>query len=82
MQTLSVTGDLQNQLHGLRAPAQLCDDAGRLLGYFTPAGPTVYQGINSSTALEELRRRQAEGGGRPLKDILADLESRTGKDRR
>jgi len=76
MQTLSVTGDLQIRLHGLRAPAQLCDDAGRVLGYFTPAGPSVYQGIHSPTDVEELRRRQAAGGGRPLKEILTDLESR------
>jgi hypothetical protein len=76
MQSLSVTGELQIQLHGLRAPAQLCDDTGRVLGYFTPAGPAVYQGIDSPTDVEELRRRQAAGGGRPLKDILAELESR------
>jgi hypothetical protein len=57
--------------------AELCDDAGHVLGYFTPAvDRSVYEGVESPTSIDELLRRKQEGGGRPLVDILRDLESR------
>jgi hypothetical protein len=58
--------------------AELCDAAGRVVGYFTPStDPALYAGVESPTSPDELLRRKQEGGGRPLADILRDLENGT-----
>jgi hypothetical protein len=55
--------------------AELCDASGRVLGYFRPAvDKSDYEGVECPVSDEELRLRAREGGGRPLRDILADLE--------
>jgi hypothetical protein len=57
---------------------QVCTHSGLILGYFTPAGDsTIYDELESPCSEEELRERLREGGGRPLADILRDLESRS-----
>ncbi|MBP87945.1 MAG: hypothetical protein CMJ64_14680 [Planctomycetaceae bacterium] len=67
----------RTKLGNLESPLELCDEAGRVLGIFTPAAdPAVYQGVDSPTSPEELRRREEQGGGRPLSEILADLEQK------
>jgi len=64
-----------NTLGNLHEPSELCDAAGRVLGYFTPAaGKSQYAGVQSPTPPEELARRSREGGGRTLREIVADLE--------
>lgn len=54
---------------------ELCDESGRVLGYFVPARrTTVYpEGVVPYTD-EELTRFEQEPGARPLADILAELE--------
>lgn len=54
---------------------EICDESGRVIGRFRPA---VYDdpAAQPQVSEDELRRREAEGGGRPLEDILADLEKR------
>jgi hypothetical protein len=55
---------------------QVCTPSGDIVGYFTPAAhPRVYGERESPCSEEELRRRLRESGGRPLKDILRDLEA-------
>jgi hypothetical protein len=49
---------------------EVVDAAGNKLGCFTPE----YEGYECPYSDEELRQAALEGGGRPLKDILADLE--------
>jgi hypothetical protein len=59
------------------APLEVCDRDGRILGYFIPAeDPAIYRLLDSGLSEEELQDREREGGGRPLEDILRDLESR------
>ena len=54
---------------------EFCDETGRTLGYFTPAeDPALYAEIHPPISENELREREAEKGGRSLKQILADLE--------
>ena len=66
--TVAKLGSLDKRL-------EICDETGRLLGYFTPAtDPDLYDGVDSPLSKEELIRRSHEGGGRPLADILADLK--------
>jgi hypothetical protein len=62
----------------LKAGAELCDDSGRVVGFFTPAcDRPSYAGVEAPVSRDELWRRARQAGGRALQEILADLESRT-----
>lgn len=62
------------QFHDLKKPLQFVDESGQLLGVFTPnVDPTL---LGPQIGEEEVQRRLNEGGGRPLEDILRDLEKR------
>jgi hypothetical protein len=53
------------------------DKSGQVLGYFVPlSAADDYDGYECPLSEEELDAIEREGGGRPLKDILADLEKR------
>jgi len=66
------------RLKSLETAVEICDEAGRMIGYFQP----VLSGAPSGDAPEcpipdeEIERRRQQRGGRPLADILADLEKR------
>ena len=63
------------KLGSFKERIEVCDETGRPLGHFTPLGvKSVYEGLNSPFSDEELDRRQREGGGRTLAEVLADLE--------
>ncbi len=77
MMKITVDDVLRARLHNLHSPLELCDESGRVLGRFTPAAnPAMYQGVESPSGEEELQRRSQQGGGRPLADILGDLQRR------
>jgi hypothetical protein len=77
MVKLTVDHETRAMLLDLNERLELCDESGRLLGYFNPVvDPSMYEGLDSQVSAEELERRSREGGGRPLADILADLEKR------
>ena len=57
---------------------ELCDDSGRVVGRFVPlVEPAVRAKLEPQVTEEELDRRERAGGGRPLADILGDLEKRS-----
>lgn len=62
----------QSRLEGLQVVADICDASGRVLGRFVPVQQELI--LEPQISEEEIRRREAEGGGRPLSDILADLD--------
>lgn len=63
----------QNQ----KQPVELRDQTGRLLGHFIPVlKKAISPAMEPRISEEELDRREQQGGGRPLRDILADLENR------
>ena len=64
----------QSRLEDVQHVAEICDASGRVLGRFVPVLEDLIPEPEISE--EELRRREAEGG-RPLADILADLEKLT-----
>ena len=65
------------KLAGARKPLELCDDSGHVLGHFIPAADeSRFSPLDPQISEEELDRREREGGGRALADILADLEKR------
>ena len=63
---------------GLTGPVEVCDESGRTIGCFQPVlseGMSA-KGVWSPISDEEIERRSQERSGRPLADILADLEKR------
>jgi len=65
------------KLSGACQTLELCDGEGRVVGHFIPtldrsSDPSMEPQITE----EELQRRERQGGGRPLADILADLDKR------
>jgi len=52
---------------------QICTRDGRVLGYFSPAKAKTLR-LDPPVSIDELRRRESEPG-RPLSEILAELEN-------
>ena len=63
----------RTQLHDLKEPLQFIDESGRTLGLFTPDVGSAMLTPQISDA--EIQKRLAQGGGRPLADILRELET-------
>ena len=65
------------KLSNIGHQVELCDTSGRTLGYFVPVvTATQYADSPCPVSEEELDRRERQGGGRTLAEILADLERR------
>ena len=71
-----VPDSLKAKLEGTDAPMQVCMSDGRVIGYFTPTKESKLNFEPPVLPPGELDRREAAGVGRPLKDILRDLENR------
>jgi hypothetical protein len=64
------------QLREIAEPCEIYDPAGNKLGSFQPAGGDAeYIGYECPLSDEELCRIERDPGGRPLAEILRDLES-------
>ncbi|MBW3596606.1 MAG: hypothetical protein KY475_04955 [Planctomycetes bacterium] len=62
---------------GLSDPVEVCDESGKRIGYFTPvAALDHYRTAQPPISRDEIERRKRNLTGRPLRDILADLEKR------
>jgi hypothetical protein len=67
-----------SKLAGIRQTALLCDQSGRVIGYFEPLEPPTGKGedgTESPFSDEEIERFRKQRSGLPLQDILAALES-------
>jgi hypothetical protein len=74
MTAIIVDQATQAKLDKADRAVELRDEAGRLLGYFSPAvDRSVYDEIEIPISEEELDRRSKAGGGRTLSEIMADL---------
>ena len=71
-----VPDSLKAKLESAAGPMQVCMPDGRVIGYFTPTKETKLNLEPPELPPGELDRRFAAGGGRPLKDIIRDLEAR------
>ena len=75
MSLVFVDGELERTLHDADKPIQMCTSQGKVLGFFTPA-KSVPLDVDPGISGDEVRRRMADRTGRPLADILRDLEKR------
>ncbi len=55
------------QFNDLKETMQFVDESGRLLGLFTPSVDPAF--LKPQIGEEEIKKRLAQGGGRPLADI-------------
>ncbi len=66
------------KLTALPGPVQLCDESGQVLGWYRPGilsdPPPALQDIAPLSEEELDRRSKSREEGRPLKDILRDLD--------
>jgi hypothetical protein len=77
MKKVVLDAGLRSKLLDLAHSLELCDENGRVLGYFAPIAskePNSYEGLEIPFSEEEIREFMKQTGGRPLADILADLE--------
>ena len=77
MNRIVVDESVKTQFLRALEPCEVVDAAGNKLGYFMrELDSSLYEGLEPPFSEEELRRADEEEGGRPLADILADLEGR------
>jgi len=65
---------LPEKLLTLTHAVDLCDAQGHVVGRYTPTGR--FAGMEPKVSDDELDRRERQGGGRTLAEIVADLEKR------
>jgi hypothetical protein len=74
MAAIVVDQTLRKKLGDLREAVEFKDESGHLLGHFVPV--SIAGGREPHISDEEIEQRLRQGGGRPLSEILADLEKR------
>jgi len=78
MERVVLDAALRAKLGDLSNSFPIFDEAGRIVVYVTPAEDrSLYEGVDLGASLEELSRREQEGGGRSLQEILADLQAQS-----
>jgi len=64
------------QLSQTSGAVEVQDSNGNYLGTFAPPIGKLPPGVHSPFSMEEIERRRKQPDGRPLADILRDLENR------
>jgi hypothetical protein len=80
MNTITIPPSLETAF-GVAEPTTICDEKGRVLGYYTPlreATDEEYAWLMKEVTSEEIEASLKSGPGRPLSDILADLHRKYG----
>lgn len=76
MTSITLPDAILSQIKPGERAVEVCDTSGRRLGYFSPlATADDYHNARPAVSEGELDQRSLAGGGRPLADILRDLES-------
>jgi hypothetical protein len=74
MTKVTIDADTVAKLKDVREMVELRDETGKVVGHFLPGPPRDEHGkIIVPFSEEELDEMAEQKGGRPLKDILADL---------
>jgi hypothetical protein len=77
MTKVTVDAATKERLHAPGEVLEVCDEAGRTLGFFHPIcedAPAAGGATRSPFTREELVRRKEQRSGRPLQEILKGLE--------
>jgi hypothetical protein len=82
MSSVVLDSEALARLRQADGPVEIRDQAGRLVGYFTPPSErpsraTLCGGVDVPFTEEDLDRYESEPGGRALEQILNDLEKRS-----
>jgi len=72
MTKIVVDPRLRALFHDLKQPLEFIDESGHTLGLFTPSVDPAL--LRPQIGDEEIQRLLRQGGGRPLVEILRDLE--------
>ncbi|MEX2140527.1 MAG: hypothetical protein WD894_14790 [Pirellulales bacterium] len=76
MNRVVIEDSMREACEKAEGPVEVCDREGRFLGFFISAGDrAIYRLLDSGLSEEALQARLREKGGRPLEDILRDLEA-------
>jgi hypothetical protein len=79
MTKVTIDPAIRAKLCNLVEPLELMDEDGHLLGFFSPTGVearSLYENVEIPFSNEEVQRLKTQPPGRPLADILAELQSR------
>ncbi len=76
---IAVDAELQARLTEEGGAVEICDQAGRTIGYFSPTAPSGRLKDLSPFSDADIQRFRQQGKGRPLADIWKDLHERYGK---
>jgi hypothetical protein len=77
MTRITVDNEILSRLGPLDQPIEFCDETGHTLGFFKPLPDReVYRDLQPLIGRDEIDRRKKEEIGRPLVDVLRDLEGR------
>jgi hypothetical protein len=75
MTRIVVDSAMLARLGDLSAPAELWDESGRMVGYFTPAvGQAEQECLEPTVSDEELRRRERSAKWHTTAEVLKHLE--------
>ena len=73
MTQILLDAKLARQLRSSANPLELCDPSGAVVGVFAPVNQSKFAVPFTE---DEIQKSKQAKGGRPLADILADLEKR------
>jgi len=78
MTKVTVDSETLAKLYGLSDVLELCDESGQTLGFFRPVGaePGIRLADRSPFSAEQIEVFRQQRTGRPLAEILSDLEKR------
>ncbi len=74
MTKLTVDPELRAKLGDFQDLVEFCDESGRVVGFFHPVPPTSQSRTNSPISDEEIEGARGQRTGRPLRDVLVDLD--------
>jgi hypothetical protein len=76
MNKIVLDRELRTRLHNLSELLELHDENGNVVGHFAPVHTQIssYEDLEVPITDEEVQRLLKQPAGRPLSDILADLE--------
>jgi hypothetical protein len=76
MHRVTVNEQTLAQLQETAAGAEICDEAGNVVGYFRPR-TLPPECFDPGLSIDELHRRARSSSSRPFSEVIADLERRT-----